>query len=441
MTTVLQSVPGDSNVALTSRERFTVLVGAVSAWLFAGLVMGLFPLAARPATIAFLGRGEEIIGQWFAWYTCAFLLGAAVGGLVFGWVGDRYGRVRALALSVLCYSLLTGIGYWALAPWQLLVLRFLACMGIGGVWPNGVALASEAWSEASRPMLAGLFGTAINIGIVGVGLLGLVFPVTPETWRDSMLICSSPFLLALLIFWFVPESPLWLANRQSTDVERRPVSMTEVFTRPYLRITLIGITLGAIPLFGGWSSGNWLIPWADQAADKAALRARVEGDSVAEASQPDASHKAVTQIARSSGATLGGLIGGWLASLFGRRLVYFVISLGSFGVSYYIFGYLTPLAPMFVPAVFLLGFVTTIYFGWLPLCLPELFPTRVRAAGSGVTFNFGRIATAVGVLGAGALMRYYGNYAAVLAVTSCVYLLGTVVIWLAPDTSRTRLDA
>ena len=403
--------------------------------------MGLFPLAARPATIAFVGRksGEDLLGQWFAWYTCAFLLGAAVGGLVFGWIGDRYGRVRALALSVLCYSLLTGLGYWAQTPEQLLVLRFLACLGIGGVWPNGVALASEAWSEASRPMLAGLFGTAINIGIVGVGILGLLWPVTPDNWRDSMLFCSSPLVLGVLIYWFVPESPLWLATRHASAVNVQPVGIAEVFKPPYLRVTLIGITLGAIPLSGGWSSGNWLIPWADQAADEAALRAEVESPGDRSAQHPDASRKAITQIARSSGATLGGLIGGWLASLFGRRLVYFLISLGSFGVSYYIFRFLTPLDGMFVPWVFMLGFVTTIYFGWLPLCLPELFPIRVRAAGSGVTFNFGRIITAVGVLGAGSLMAYYGNYASVLAVTSTVYVLGMIVIWFAPDTSRQRL--
>lgn len=449
MKNLLPSASGGGLRELTMRRgaRLVVLAAAFLGWMFAGVIMGLFPLAARPATIAFLGRGHEaIVGQWFAWYTCAFLLGAAAGGLVFGWWGDRFGRVRALGASVLTYSLFTGISYWARTPEQLLLLRFLACMGVGGTWPNGIALASEAWSEISRPTLAGLFGTAANVGIVFVAILGIARPVTPDNWQTMMLLCAAPTPLGLIILALVPESPHWLAQRdragtQAATVPPEQVGILEVFRPPFLRLTLVGILLGAIPLFGNWSSGNWLVPWTDQAADLA-VRAASEShgsNPTAGAKKPDGALKAWTQMARSTGATLGGLVGGWLASLFGRRLVYFLISLGSFGVSAYIFRYLDPLDPAFVPWVFLLGFITTIYFGWLPLCLPELFPTRVRSAGSGVTFNFGRIATAGGVLGAGYLMGIYGDYATVLAVTSTVYLFGMLAIWCAPDTSQKRI--
>jgi hypothetical protein len=87
------------------------------------------------------------------------------------------------------------------------------------------------------------------------------------------------------------------------------------------------------------------------------------------------------------------------------------------------------------------GLFSGIYFGWLPFCLPELFPTRARSAGAGVSFNFGRILTAVTVFATGALMSYFeGDYARIGRVTSLVYVIGLVVIWFAPDTSKKRLE-
>jgi MFS family permease len=143
---------------------------------------------------------------------------------------------------------------------------------------------------------------------------------------------------------------------------------------------------------------------------------------------------------RAGGGALGSLLGGWLASLLGRRLTYFLISFSSFLISQYIYRFLMPLDAPFQYWVFTLGFVSTVFFGWLPLYLPELFPTAARATGTGVAFNFGRIATAAGVLGAGALMSYYGgDYAKVGQITSLVYALGMVIILFAPDTTRKRL--
>ena len=96
---------------------------------------------------------------------------------------------------------------------------------------------------------------------------------------------------------------------------------------------------------------------------------------------------------------------------------------------------------MFLYWVFAIGFFGTIYFGWLPLFLPELFPTSVRATGTGVSFNWGRILTAVGVLGTGQLMvQFQGDYAKVGQITCLVYVMGMVVIWFAPDTSKTKMD-
>jgi MFS family permease len=130
------------------------------------------------------------------------------------------------------------------------------------------------------------------------------------------------------------------------------------------------------------------------------------------------------------------LIGSQLANLFGRRVTYFAISIGSTVLTCGMYVFLNPMSPTFLPVLFVQGFVTTLFFGWLPLYLPELYPTEVRAAGIGLTYNFGRIISAMGVLAAGTMMAWSGgDYARVGTITGAVYALGMIVIWFAPDTS------
>ena len=105
------------------------------------------------------------------------------------------------------------------------------------------------------------------------------------------------------------------------------------------------------------------------------------------------------------------------------------------------FQFTAPLRPSCHPVVFAQGFVATLFFGWLPLYLPELFPTRVRAAGSGISYNVGRFATAAGVLAAGLLFTAFkGSYPTVGAMAALIYALGMLVIWWAPDTSTKTLQ-
>jgi MFS family permease len=353
-------------------------------------------------------------------------LGAAVGGFAFGWLGDRIGRAKALGLSVLTYSLVTGACYFSTSPEQLLVLWTIACTGVGGVWPNGVALASEALPGASRPWISGLFGTTANLGLVFLSVLAFQNPITVDDWRWVMLVTAAPAPLGLFILAFVPESPAWLASRHKAP--SKPSSrrlLGEVFRPPLLRYTIIGILLGTIPLMGNWGASNWLVPWANKAQEAGG----------------EAGLSAATQWTKSGGAAIGSLLGGWFASRCGRRTAYFLISLFSLASSFYIFHSLSPLDDTFLMWVFIQGFVGTVYFGWLPLYLPELFPTRVRATGAGVTFNWGRVVTAAGVLTGGQLMlAFNGDYARVGQITCLVYALGMIVILFAPDTTGKRLD-
>lgn len=440
--------------ALSAGHRFTVLTAAFLGWMFAGLQIALFVLIHRAAMISLMTTGssadsapidEKAITQWFTWYQAAFLLGAASGGWIFGILGDRHGRTRTLALSILCYSLFTGACYFASSPVELLVLRFLACLGIGGAWPNTVALVAEAWPAASRPLLAGVLGTAANVGQVVMGLLGLWIDVTPESWRWTFLAGAAPVVIGIWCLVGVPESIRWrMAQQNPLSQSRGP--LRELFQPPLRYRTLIGILLGAIPVIGTAANAQWIVPWSDQVQAKQRaeeLSASADPLQSAATARPkaDPKFKARTMISRSGGAVFGSLLGGILATLLGRRLTYFLISLLTLCVSSWIFGWLNPLHPWFLWASFGFGLVGVTYFGWLPLYLPELFPTRVRATGTGISFNSGRVVAAGVVLGTGVIVQWFGgDYARIGWWTGMIYVTGMIIILFAPRTDATSLQ-
>lgn len=425
-------------VPLTRARRLGILGAAFLAWMFAGLEISLFVLIHRQMALDLLGQDtpERTITRWFAWYQAAFLLGAAVGGWVFGWFGDRAGRTRALGAAVLCYSLFALACWFATGAVEMLVWRFLACLGIGGVWPNAVALVAEAWPDASRPLVAGLLGAAANVGFVLLGVIGYFFPITQDAWRWVLLVAATPGVIGLAIVVLVSESPRWLASRSMSRIEGAAGSpLREVFRPPLLGRTLLGVALGAIPVVGSAANANWLVPWTDHVAQQRAKSG--EGQK----KKPDARSKAKTQITRSGGAVFGSLLGGLLASVLGRRRSYFLISVGAFAVSSSIFSQLDPLHPWFQVFAFLLGFVGITYFGWLPLFLPELFPTRVRSTGAGISFNTGRVVAAGVVLSAGFLLdQFAGDYARVGFWSGTIYAVGMVVALFIPAQTGGKLE-
>ena len=209
------------------------LAAALLGWMFDGAEMGVFSLVGRPAVKGMMPDASEgQIGLWFNVILAGFLVGAATGGVLFGWLGDRIGRVRAMTLSVLVYAVFTGLCGLAAEAWQVGVLRFIAALGMGGEWSLGVALVMEVWPNRSRAFMAGLIGAAANVGymivgFIGMGLLhviaslesGLLALHLPEGWvtmlvansgwRLMMMMGTLPALLTLFIQMFVPESEKW----------------------------------------------------------------------------------------------------------------------------------------------------------------------------------------------------------------------------------------
>ena len=410
---------------LSRGARFAVLAAAFGGLLFDGFELGLMPLASLSVSRDLLGAAYHptLGGDWFARFTAALMLGAAIGGILLGSLGDRIGRARAMGVSILFYSIFAGLGAWVRTQEQMLALRFLVGLGVGGVWPNAVALVAESWPDKARPTVAGLMGAAINAGILLLSQLAQMWTVTAGSWRWLFQLAAAPAALGLIVLFFLPESRTWLASRDTRPAKKPAAPLRELLRPPLLRLTLIGIMLGSIPLIGAWAASKWMIPWADK------VGGGVHVD-----------YKAMTQGWWALGAILGSLAGAQIASLLGRRLSYFLISLGSLALTLAMFQLTAPLRPSFFPIVFAQGFVATLFFGWLPLYLPELFPTHVRATGSGISYNVGRFATAIGVLAAGAVFTALGgSYPAVGAAAALIYGLGVFVIWFAPDTASQSL--
>jgi MFS family permease len=277
-----------------------------------------------------------------------------------------------------------------------------------------VALVVECWPDDKRPLMAGVIGAAANIGYCLIGVVTWVFTVREDSWRWVMLAGAAPALLALGVSVLVPESERWKEVANKTAVH--PVR--EVFGASLWKTTLLAIAFASVALIGTWGSVQWLPLWADKMAGK---------------EMPQV--KGITMFVMSFGAVVGCFLGPWIGARMGRRAAYFLLCLASLLSCAWLFRTVTHYGPVFLIGSFVVGAATAAFYGWLPLYLPELFPTRIRATGQGLCFNAGRLLAAVGALTQGSLVAHYGgSYAAAGAVITLVYLVGMVLIWFGQET-------
>ena len=391
--------------------KMLVLLAAFLGWMFDGLEMGIFPQIARAALSKLLVNPDEnTIKWWDQVITASFLFGAALGGLVFGWLGDRIGRVKAMSTSILVYSAFTGLLFFVQSPSQIAGLRFMAAVGMGGEWALGVALVMEVWDAKHRPFLAGLIGAASNVGFLVVGVIGWVFKVNQQNWRWVAVIGALPAVLTFMIQIFVPESHKW----QETQKKAPSRPLRELFSDPRLtRFTVLAVLLASVSLLGTWGAVQKIPPWVGAMKHKT----------------PSA--VGISQVLSAAGAIIASLCAPMLAAALNRRVAYFLLCLGSLVSCQFLFRTFTDYDTGFMVMATVVGGMSAAFYGWLPLYLPELFPTRVRATAQGIAFNFGRIAAGLGAIWGGTIG---GSYAKMGQIVSMVYVVGMVIIWFAPET-------
>ncbi len=397
---------------VSKKAMAATLAAAFLGWMFDGMEIGLVPLVARPALRELLGPNIDI-STWFSVIMAVFLVGAAVGGLVFGWLGDRIGRVKAMFWSIMVYAVFTGLGGFAAAAWQLAIMRFMASLGMGGEWALGVALIMEVWPVKWRPMLAGLIGAASNVGFLLIAVMGLV--LNQASWRMLFFVAAAPALLAFLVILYVPESERWQQAASSGPKNK----ISDIFQPNIRRNAILGTLISMIVLLGTWGSVQFIPAWADR---------------LTHSDMPTA--KAWAQIASAIGAIVVAFIAPIVANVTNRRNTYFLLCLTSLLACQYLFRWSgLEYGNLFLVWVLIVGGLTASFYGFLPLYLPELFPTRIRATAQGFAYNAGRILSAIGVLGSGQILKVFReDYAQMCAIISLIYIAGLILIWFCPET-------
>ncbi len=407
----------DTLVAATSSAaggaKWLVLSAAFLGWMFDGLEMGIFPQISKPALTELLKNSVDVTQDriwWNQFIAAMFLWGAALGGLCFGWLGDKVGRVKAMSFSILIYSVFTGLLYFANSPHYIASMRFVAAIGMGGEWALGVALVMEVWDTRYRPILAGLIGAASNVGFVLISSFGAYIRVDQTNWRWIVLAGAAPAALTFLIQIFVPESHRWKESQKVAP--SRP--LRELLGNQKLAIvTVMAICFASVALLGTWGAMQNIPTWAG------GMRSKTPGAI------------GVSGIVTGLGAIVGCLAAPLIAAALNRRVAYFLLCLGSLVSCQVLFRCFDDYTWGFLAMAFVAGGITAAFYGWLPLYLPELFPTRVRATAQGVAYNFGRIAAGVGAI-TGAMVGK--DFAQIGMYVSLIYLVGMAVIWVAPET-------
>ena len=498
------------------------LIAAFLGWLFDGFEMGLFPLIGKPALQDLLPQASAIVQtQWFTVIIAVFLVGAATGGVLFGWLGDKLGRVKAMTLAIFTYAIFSGLCAFVTEAWHFAGLRFIASLGMGGEWALGVALVNEIWGNKNRAWIAGMIGAASNIGFLLTGLIswqlnaslevvtGWIHAIglSPENtdyllhnraWRFIAVSSALPAIINFFILIFVPESQKWEEEKKSGSTSHwatmdligvliaclaalciiyvwspmttaggavagavtvvglgvalwgylhpmrqymaRSVTAGNTLTADRTTIMnnlLLGAGLAAVALLGTWGSAQQAARWASDLAPKGSTLPVID----------------FVVISTALGAIIATLITPFIADKLGRRVTYtllcaaaLVASVGFFRINVPFIGNSVP--PSLILTAFLLGGITASFYGFFPLYFPELFPTSVRATGQGFCFNFGRLIAAIGALQLGNLTSLFKSdnvtvvqsAANAYSVLSCVYLVGMVLVWFAPETKGRSLQ-
>lgn len=403
---------------VSAKTLWLVLLVAWLGWMFDGMEMGLYSVLASPALKELLGTEDpKVVGYFVGVMFALFLLGCSLGGFIFGRLGDKIGRVKTMIITVLIYAVFAGLSALSQNTWQFGTCRFLGAMGLGGEWGLGVALVMETWPNAKRPMLAGLLGSAANVGFLVSSSVALWFGYLG--WRWIFCIGMVPALLSLFIRLAVKEPERWVHAKASGE----RADLRQLLEPGLLRRTILACLLSSVAIIGTWGVFQWIPTWVDDL---------VGGKVVPQ--------RAIAAVWMAFGQIIGAFVGGPLAEWMGRRLSYALFCVTSLASVVVLYGTIHSFGPALLGLAMIAGICTTTFFGWLPLYLPELFPTRIRATGEGITFNFGRIIAAAGVLfGMGKLVSVFGGYAKAATVVSMIYVVGLVLIWFAPETRNSKL--
>lgn len=350
-------------------------------WLFDGLDMHIYTLVATPfvAALLMIPATDPDVGLKGSIIQAAFLVGWALGGAVFGRIGDLFGRSRALILTILCYAIFTGLSAVSTEWWHLLIFRFLSALGIGGEWAVGASLLSETWPKRWRPWIAAGLQTAVNLGILLACLSGWLLEEANPRW--IFLVGVLPALLTLWIRHAVPETDEWTAARKAG----KPPGISALFAPGVASVTWRALLICGVALTAHWAFMFW---------QQKFIRSHPEIIGLTDIAKNRAAVHALTFLM--VGSIVGNFIAGALAKRFGYRTAISSL-MALYGITMAI-TFARPWDYEWTLFWFVLLGAWAGVFGLFTMCLPPMFPTLLRTTGSGFCYNFGRLAAAGGTV-------------------------------------------
>jgi MFS family permease len=380
----------------------------------------------------------------------AFLAGGAVGGVFFGALADRIGRVRTMTLTILMYSVFTCLTAFSQQWWHVVALRFLVALGTGGEWAVASALVAEVFPPKARSWSGAIFHSSSTFGaFLAIATGYYIVPVPGWGWQRAFMIGALPALLTLWIRWQMKEPAQWAANKAAGQSPQRiSDQLGGLFAPGIARKTIVGFSLAVIGLSTYWGvhiHGKEMTYRRAKSELAAAEPASQSPDDLNAKKVIDKRLKRVEMLGMLLTVTGGGLglfAFGPICERLGRKRAFILFHCGGF-----IFGVLLFQTYMYWNSLVLWGLLLLFGFWTLgmhagyAIYFPELFPTRLRSLGAGFCFNMGRIAAAV-VLVLNAFVRQYNMpLETVGTALSFLFLFGVVIVSFGPETKGTTLAA
>jgi MFS family permease len=422
-----------------NRYHWFVLTVAALGWMFDCMDQRIFMVSAQDALRDLLGSGvsEDTVKWYRGLATSIFMIGWATGGLFFGIMGDRWGRARTMMLTILVYSLFTGLTALSVFWWDYTIYRFLTGMGVGGEFAAGASLLAEAMPARARAYALGMLQALSAVGNIAGSLLSWAF-----SWRELFLLGIAPALLVGLVMRRLKEPATWEKAKRLEEApaapgrpEREMGSLSEMLhDRRWRYHTIVGVLLALAGVIGLWGVGFWTFELVVGVLRAQGYTDKEDIDRV----------RAIGTALQDVGAAFGIYTFSLIAARVGRRAAFAYGFAAALAATVFVFGTMRTEADVYwmLP---LLGFCNLGIFGGYAIYFPELYPTRLRSTGTGFCYNVARYLAAVGPFTLGALVGWYRSLLgleasdltpfryATLTVAS-IYILGLVVLPFAPET-------
>jgi MFS family permease len=398
--------------------QWRVLVCACLGWALDIMDGYLYAIILFPAMSDLLATTESAVIGWYGGIVLSiFMIGWALGGLIFGPIADRYGRAKTMAITILIYASFTGLSGIAGTWVELAVYRFITGLGIGGEWAAGAALIAESWPEKSRAKAAGIMQASGGIGFFLASLLYLF--IGPYGWRWVFALGVLPAIVAFYIRYSLEEPERWTKAKSGKN------PYPALYRRSVRRDVLVGTGLAVVATFGYQGAIQWVPSWISAMLHAQGTKAVIPQVSL------------ITTVLN-FGGMIGCLCFPFVADHWGRKralVIYFLGALLSVPPTFF-------LIKEFMPAVVLspvMGFFAAGVFTGFAVYFPELFPTAIRATAQGFCYNFARFFSAAAPFLAGALISAHGSFAPAITTIGSIYLLGLVVLIFARETKGQTL--